>query len=76
VTSALLPALRRERAAGRLALFVVEPLFLHRWLAARAEIAPEATFRLTEWLHWTLPALTLITVFGAVLGSHGVLLFG
>jgi uncharacterized membrane protein len=58
-----------------LMLFVAEPLFLHRWLAARAEIAPEATFRLIEWLHWVLLALSLITVLGAVLGSHGVLLF-
>jgi uncharacterized membrane protein len=33
-------------------LFVAEPLFLHRWLLARAKAKPQATFRLLEWLHW------------------------
>ncbi|MGC2199671.1 MAG: hypothetical protein WA633_05910 [Stellaceae bacterium] len=57
-----------------LMLFVVEPLFLRQWLRARAEVEPEATFRLVELLHWTLMTLSMITVLGAVLGSHGVLL--
>jgi len=35
-------------------LFVAEPLFLHRWLLARAKAKPQATFRLLEW-----PALGL-----------------
>lgn len=52
-------------------LFVAEPAFLHRWFATHARIAPESTFRLIEWLHWMLLALSLVTVFGAVAGSHG-----
>lgn len=58
-----------------LMLFVAEPLFLHAWLIARAEAEPEATFSMVERLHWLLLALSLITVIGAVAGSHGLLLF-
>ena len=58
-----------------LMLFVAEPLFLHRWLEARARVAPEATFRLVERLHWLLLTLSLVTVLGAVAGSHGFFLF-
>jgi hypothetical protein len=54
-----------------LMLFVAEPLFLHRWLMARARTAPEPTFRLVEWSHRLLLALSLITVFGAAAGSSG-----
>src|SRR6266511_825788 len=59
-----------------LILFVLEPLFLHRWFLARAQAAPEATFRLIQGLHWLLLSLSIIAIFGAVAGSHGVLLFG
>jgi uncharacterized membrane protein len=57
-----------------LMLFVAEPVFLDRWLLARAKARPEAAFRLIERLHWILLALSLITLIGAVLGSHGVLI--
>ncbi len=57
-------------------LFIAEPLFLHRWLAARARRAPASTFRLVEALHRLLLALSLITILGAVAGSHGFFLFG
>lgn len=56
-----------------LVLFVLEPLFLHRWFIERAQRAPESTFRLVTRLHWVLLALSLITVAGAVAGSHGYL---
>jgi uncharacterized membrane protein len=56
-------------------LFVAEPLILDRWLLARAEAEPEATYRLVEWLHRILLIVSLITVFGAAAGSHGLLLF-
>ena len=56
-----------------LMLFVAEPLFLHRWFMARATVAPEATFRLIQRLHWLLLSLSLITVAGAVAGSHGLI---
>jgi uncharacterized membrane protein len=56
-----------------LMLYVAEPLVLDRWFLARAETRPESTFRLIERLHWILLALSLITLIGAILGSHGVL---
>lgn len=54
-----------------LVLYVLEPLFLHRWFIERARRAPESTFRLVTGLHWGLLAASLITVAGAVAGSHG-----
>jgi uncharacterized membrane protein len=56
-----------------LMLFVAEPLFLHRWLVAQAHADPEATFRLIERLHWVLLTLSIVTILGAVAGSHGFL---
>ena len=59
-----------------LMLFVAEPLFLDRWLRARASSRPESTFALVERLHWILLVLSLITLIGVVLGSHGMLIIG
>ncbi|MFZ2081690.1 MAG: hypothetical protein WAV38_34575 [Xanthobacteraceae bacterium] len=56
-------------------LFVAEPLFLHQWLLDRGKVEPEATFRRVERLHRLLLTLSLITILGAVAGSHGFLLF-
>jgi uncharacterized membrane protein len=53
-------------------LFVAEPLFLDRWFQKRAKLAPEPTFALIQRLHWVLLILSLITIFGAVAGSHGL----
>jgi hypothetical protein len=58
-----------------LMLFVAEPLFLDRWLQNRARLAPESTFALIQRLHWGLLVVSLITVFGAVAGSHGLSFF-
>ena len=55
-------------------LFVAEPLFLHRWLHSRARVKPVETFRLVIRLHWFLLTLSVVTVLGAVAGSHGFLL--
>jgi uncharacterized membrane protein len=52
-------------------LFVAEPLFLHRWFLDRASRKPEQTFALIQRLHWILLTVSLITVLGAVVGSHG-----
>lgn len=52
-------------------LFVAEPLFLHRWFIRSAAEKPDSTFRLLERLHWVLLAISLVTAFGAVAGSHG-----
>lgn len=58
-----------------LVLFVLEPLFLNRWFIERARHRPESTFRLVARLHWVLLGVSLVTVAGAVAGSHGYLLF-
>ena len=62
-------------AVFTLMLFVIEPFFLDRWLAARAQTAPEGTFRLISGLHWGLLILSLVTLVGAAAGAHGVLAF-
>lgn len=54
-------------------LFVAEPLFLHRWFVESATRAPEQTFRRIERLHRALLTISLLTVLGAVAGSHGFL---
>jgi uncharacterized membrane protein len=59
-----------------LMLFVIEPLFLHRRLIERARRRPESTFAMLSALHWALLAISLITIAGAVAGSHGFLLSG
>ena len=59
-----------------LMLFVLEPWVLHRWFKARALNKPEQTFVLIQRLHWFLLGISLITVAGAVAGSHGWVLFG
>ena len=53
-------------------LFVAEPLFLHRWFIANATKEPERTFILIERLHRILLAISILTVLGAVAGSHGM----
>src|SRR5579864_7964832 len=58
-----------------LLLFVLEPLFLHRWFSKRVRRDPESTFTLMARLHWVLLGMSLVTVAGAVAGSHGYLLF-
>ncbi len=63
-------------AVFALMLFVLEPLVLHRRFAARARDNPDATFRTTHRFHMLLLVLSLLTVLGAVAGSHGLLLFG
>lgn len=58
-----------------LMLFVLEPLVLHRVFAARAAADPVGTFRIVRRLHHGLLTLSLITVFAAVAGAHGWLLW-
>jgi uncharacterized membrane protein len=55
-----------------LMLFVAEPLFLHRRFLEAATRDPERTFRRIERLHWVLLTVSLLTVLGAVAGSHGL----
>jgi uncharacterized membrane protein len=52
-------------------LFVLEPLWLHRWFHAAANADPERTFGQMQRLHWVLLTISLLTIAGAVAGSHG-----
>ncbi|MFO1153318.1 MAG: hypothetical protein U1E42_06590 [Rhodospirillales bacterium] len=54
-----------------LILFIIDPFFLHRWLHQQAATAPARTFRRIAIMHWLLLAFGLITIAGAVAGSHG-----
>ncbi len=55
-----------------LMLFVIEPLVLDRVLSRRVAVDPGGTWRAVEWMHRVLLALSLVTIAGAVAGSHGV----
>lgn len=54
-----------------LMLFVLEPLWLHRWFQARAQRNPDGTFSIITRMHWVLLVVSVITIAGAVAGSHG-----
>jgi uncharacterized membrane protein len=61
-------------AVFTLLLFVLEPFWLHRWFERSAQRDPERTFKLIRRLHWLLLSISLLTIIGAVAGSHGWLL--
>lgn len=52
-------------------LFVLEPTILKRKLQDSARRAPERAFAMIKRMHIFLLALSLVTVAGAVAGSHG-----
>lgn len=54
-----------------LMLFVLEPLLLRRLFQRKAAEDPERVFRVMQAMHWVLLTLSLVTVAGAVAGSHG-----
>ena len=54
-----------------LMLFVLEPLWLHHWFEVRAQRDPEGTFSIITRMHRVLLAVSVITIAGAVAGSHG-----
>jgi uncharacterized membrane protein len=54
-----------------LMLFVLEPLWLHRRFRDSALRDPDGTFALIQRVHWLLLSISLLTVAGAVAGSHG-----
>ncbi|QBG36405.1 hypothetical protein [Litorilituus sediminis] len=56
-----------------LVLFVLEPLFLHRWFMQQAQANPQKTFSKILNMHRLLLALSLLAVFGGVAGAHGYL---
>ncbi len=57
--------------AFTLVLFVLEPLFLHRWFHEKATADAARAFRVAQAMHVVLLTLSLVAVFGAVAGSHG-----
>ena len=54
-----------------LVLFVLEPLFLHRWFIEHAKKNSDKTFARLQLMHSLLLCLSLLAVFGAMAGSHG-----
>lgn len=57
-------------------LYVLEPLVLHKLFKKYAQQNPEKTFNFMHRAHWVLLLLSLITIFGAVAGSHGWFFIG
>ena len=53
-------------------LFVVEPLSTRHEGRGRLQSSSEATLRRILWMHRLLLALSLITIFAAVGGAHGL----
>lgn len=54
-----------------LVLFILEPLVLHRLALKYLQRSPQKTFAVIHSFHWVLLTVSLITVAGAVAGSHG-----
>lgn len=52
-------------------LFVAEPFFLHRHLEQWWRQSPQAVFAWLRRAHWVFLGVALVTIFGAVAGSHG-----
>lgn len=52
-------------------LFVIEPLFLHRRMERSA--TPATDFARMERMHRLLLALAIVTLLGAMAGSHGLI---
>lgn len=57
-----------------LLLFIGEPLVLHRYFPPWARRDPERAFAALHWVHVVLLTLAVVTIFGAMAGSHGWLL--
>lgn len=54
-----------------LMLFVLEPLLLRRLFLHQVAGNPQRVFAIIQAMHWVLLTLSLLTVAGAVAGSHG-----
>lgn len=63
-------------AVFTLVLFVLEPMFLHRWFRTFAERDSDRAFRLMHRLHVILLTLSLIAIAGGVAGVRGFLRIG
>ena len=58
-------------AVFTLVLFVLEPLFLHKWFHRPAEKNSEKAFQLLQTLPVVLLSLSILALVGAIAGSHG-----
>ncbi|GHA46733.1 hypothetical protein GCM10007103_29720 [Salinimicrobium marinum] len=56
-------------------LFILEPFVLHKLFRKYAEKNPERTFDILHKAHWVLLMLSIITIIGALAGSHGLYFF-
>ena len=56
-------------------LFILEPYILHSVFKNYTSRKPEKAFRILQLGHWVLLVLSLITIIGAVAGSHGLYFF-
>ena len=56
-------------------LFIGEPFVLHRRFSGWAAKSPDAAFAWLRRAHIVLLVLSLVTIFGAVAGSHGWSIF-
>ena len=54
-----------------LALFVLEPLVLHRWFHDYAMRSSDRAFALLHRVHSVVLSISLLAILGAVAGSHG-----
>lgn len=55
-----------------LVLFVLEPLFLHKWFRQQAEQNNERTFMVLQIMHMVLLSVSLLAVLAGVAGAHGL----
>lgn len=54
-----------------LVLFVLEPLFLHKWFHQQAQKNSDKTFWMLQIMHIVLFSLSLLAIIGAMAGAHG-----
>jgi uncharacterized membrane protein len=52
-------------------LFIGEPFILHRVFPRWSRRQPETAFAMLHRVHWVLLLLSLLTILGAVAGTHG-----
>lgn len=52
-------------------LFILEPYLLHRLFRKYSISHPTKTFVILHRFHWILLSISIITIIGAVAGSHG-----
>ena len=58
-----------------LMIFVFEPLFLKKRFIEKAKADPERAFHKNQKMHSHLLWLSILTIIGALAGSHGWLFF-